>query len=109
MELRVFEKEDHDLLIGWIDSDKLNYQWGGPNFEFPLDSVQISKHCSQEQVFPFIFVVSGQNAGYVELFKVSDSHFRICRVFVSDSFRGKSISKRMLGQLVDLAKEKYSA
>ncbi|EPC1319189.1 TPA: GNAT family N-acetyltransferase, partial [Vibrio vulnificus] len=46
MELRAFEKEDHDLLIGWIDSDKLNYQWGGPNFEFPLDSVQISKHCS---------------------------------------------------------------
>ena len=43
MELRVFEKEDHDLLIGWIDSDKLNYQWGGPNFEFPLDSVQISE------------------------------------------------------------------
>ncbi|RZR07192.1 GNAT family N-acetyltransferase, partial [Vibrio vulnificus] len=31
MELRAFEKEDHDLLIGWIDSDKLNYQWGGPN------------------------------------------------------------------------------
>jgi RimJ/RimL family protein N-acetyltransferase len=109
MELRAFEKEDHDLLIGWIDSDKLNYQWGGPNFEFPLDSVQISKHCSQEQVFPFIFVVSGQSAGYVELFKVSDSHFRICRVFVSDSFRGKGISKHMLGQLVDLAKEKYSA
>ncbi|HAS6485701.1 TPA: GNAT family N-acetyltransferase [Vibrio parahaemolyticus] len=109
MELRAFEKEDHDLLIGWIDSDKLNYQWGGPNFEFPLDSVQISNHCSQEQVFPFIFVVAGQSAGYVELFKVSASHFRICRVFVSDSFRGKGVSKLMLGQLIELAKEKYSA
>ncbi|MGO2343968.1 GNAT family N-acetyltransferase [Vibrio litoralis] len=109
MELRAFEKEDYDQLIGWIDSDKLNYQWGGPNFEFPLDSVQISKHCSQAQVFPYIFVVSGQSAGYVELFKVSEAHFRVCRVFVSDSFRGKGISKLMLSQLIDLAKEQYSA
>lgn len=109
MELRAFEKEDHDLLIGWIDSDKLNYQWSGPNFEFPLDSVQISKHCSQAQVFPFMFVVAGQSAGYVELFKVSASHFRICRVFVSSSFRGNSFSKLMLSQLIKLAKEKYSA
>ncbi|EHK9055017.1 GNAT family N-acetyltransferase [Vibrio vulnificus] len=109
MELRAFEKEDYDLLIGWIDSDELNYQWGGPNFEFPLTSVQISKHCSQPEVFPFVFVVSGQNAGYVELFKVSESHFRICRVFVSGSYRGQGISKLMLGQLITLAKEEFNA
>lgn len=109
MELRAFKKEDHDVLIKWIDSVKLNYQWGGPTFEFPLDSVQISKHCSQTKVFPFIFVISGKSAGYVELFKVSASHFRVCRVFISGSFRGKGASKLMLGQLVELAREKYSA
>ena len=109
MELRAFKKEDHDVLIEWIDSEKLNYQWGGPTFEFPLDSVQISKHCSQTKVFPFIFVISGKSAGYVELFKVSASHFRICRVFISDSFRGNGASKLMLHKLVELAKEKYSA
>ncbi|EJF7266457.1 GNAT family N-acetyltransferase [Vibrio parahaemolyticus] len=109
MELRAFEKEDYDLLIGWIDSDELNYQWGGPNFEFPLTSAQISKHCSQPEVFPFVFVVSGQNAGYVKLFKVSESHFRICRVFVSGSCRGQGVSKLMLGQLIALAKEEFKA
>ncbi|MFA0570920.1 GNAT family N-acetyltransferase, partial [Vibrio gallaecicus] len=77
MELRAFEKEDYELLISWIDSDKLNYLWGGPKFEFPLNSEQISHHCSQSGVFPFIFVVSGVSAGYVELFKVVESHFRI--------------------------------
>ncbi|MCW1890238.1 GNAT family N-acetyltransferase [Vibrio chagasii] len=59
-------------------------------------------------MLPFIFVVSGTNACYVELFKVSESQFRICRVFVSNDFRGQ-ISKKMLGQLLALAKEKYSA
>ncbi len=32
MKLRVFDKADYDTLIHWIDSEKLNYQWGGPNF-----------------------------------------------------------------------------
>ena len=108
MELRAFEKEDYELLIGWIDSDKLNYLWGGPKFEFPLNFEQISRHCTQPEVLPFIFVVSGENAGYIELFKVAESHFRICRVFVSNGFRGQGISKQMLGQLIELAKEKYT-
>lgn len=109
MELRTFKKEDHELLIGWIDSAKLNYQWGGSSFQFPLDSVQIDQHCSQPEVFPFIFTVSGLSAGYVELFKVSESHFRICRVLISNNFRGQGISKLMLGQLIELAEEKYGA
>ncbi|EKO3802634.1 GNAT family N-acetyltransferase [Vibrio harveyi] len=109
MELRAFEKEDYELLISWIDSDKLNYLWGGPKFEFPLSFEEISRHCSQPEVLPFIFVVSEESTGYVELFKVDESHFRICRVFVSNRFRGQGISKQMLGQLIDLAKEKYTA
>ncbi|WP_404969917.1 GNAT family N-acetyltransferase [Vibrio campbellii] len=108
MELRAFEKEDYERLISWIDSDKLNYLWGGPKFEFPLSFEQISRHCAQLEVLPFIFVVSGESAGYVELFKVSDSHFRICRVFVANDFRGQGISKKMLGQLIELAREKYN-
>ncbi|MBO0170255.1 GNAT family N-acetyltransferase [Vibrio parahaemolyticus] len=108
MELRAFEKEDYDLLISWIDSEKLNYLWGGPKFEFPLSFEQISRHCSQPEVLPFIFVVSEESAGYVELVKVSDFHFRICRVFVANDFRGQGISKKMLGQLIKLAKEKYN-
>lgn len=109
MELRAFETEDYELLINWIDSDKLNYLWGGPKYEFPLNFEQISQHCSQPEVFPFIFVVSGESAGYVELFKVSEFHFRICRVFVSNVFRGQGISKQMLGQLIELAKANYAA
>ncbi|MEK2158802.1 GNAT family protein [Vibrio parahaemolyticus] len=109
MELRAFEKEDYDLLIGWISSDELNYQWGGPKFSFPLDFAQISQHWAQPEVIPFVFVVSGQSAGYVELFKVAESHFRICRVFVSSRFRGQGMSKSMLVKLIKLAKMEYQA
>lgn len=109
MELRAFAKQDYELLISWIDSDKLNYQWGGPKFDFPLDLAQISQHCSQPEVFPFIFVVSGVNAGYIELCKLTPSHFRICRVFVSRRFRGQGVAKQMMCQLINLAQAKYQA
>lgn len=109
MELRAFKQEDHALLISWIDSEKLNYQWGGPNFNFPLDDHQISKHCSKAEVYPFIFVWDGKNAGYVELVNVSDFQFRICRVFICDAFRGRGLSKLMLKQLIALSMAKYNA
>lgn len=64
MELRVFETEDYEVLIRWIDSEKLNYQWGGSNFNFPLDDEQISSHCSKPEVFPFILVCDGKKAGF---------------------------------------------
>jgi len=103
MELRVFHTNDYSTLIGWIDSDRLNYQWGEPNYRFPLDHEQISKHCAQPQVYPFIFVVDDKRAGYVELYRASSLHFRICRVFVSNSFRGRGVAKLMLQQLIDFA------
>ncbi|NOH71057.1 GNAT family N-acetyltransferase [Vibrio pectenicida] len=109
MELRTFNPSDHNLLIRWIDSEKLNYQWGGPSFSFPLNSIQINKHCTQPSIFPFIFIVEEREAGYVELVKVSDEHFRICRVFLSNHVRGQGLAKVMLIQLITLAKEQLQA
>ncbi len=109
MELRAFDTEDYQTLIDWIDSDKLNYQWGGPNFTFPLDYLQIRNHCAQSQVHPFVFIVDGNRAGYIELYKVSDTHYRVCRVFVSNPFRGQGLAKLMLQQLLEFAKVNLKA
>jgi RimJ/RimL family protein N-acetyltransferase len=104
MGLRAFEKTDYDLLVRWIDSEELNYQWGGPNFDFPLDCKQLDEHCAKPEVIPFFYTHKGISAGYVELFKLSESRLRICRVFVSNDFRGQGIAKPMLKQLIELAR-----
>ncbi|WP_261905383.1 GNAT family N-acetyltransferase [Vibrio fortis] len=109
MELREFRQEDYDTLIHWIDSERLNYQWGGPNFDFPLDHDQLEHHCVKAEVLPFIFISNGEEAGYVELFKVSGSQYRICRVFVSNDFRGQGMAKIMLNQLIEKARVEYNA
>lgn len=105
--LRPFEQQDYPLLIEWIDSSELNYLWGGPKFEFPLTLDQISEHCQHREVLPFVFTVNDVNAGYVELFRISESHFRICRVYICSGFRGQGISKAMLTQLIELTQENY--
>jgi RimJ/RimL family protein N-acetyltransferase len=104
MALRSFEKTDYDLLVRWVDSEELNYQWGGPNFDFPLNRKQLDDHCAKPEVIPFVFAHKGVSAGYVELFKLSESRLRICRVFVSNDFRGQGIAKPMLKQLIELAR-----
>ncbi|KOO14349.1 GCN5 family acetyltransferase [Vibrio xuii] len=109
MALRAFEKTDYELLVRWIDSEELNYQWGGPNFNFPLDCKQLDEHCAKSEVIPFVFTHEGSSAGYVELFRLSDSRFRICRVFVSNEFRGQGIAKLMLKQLIELAQIEHNA
>lgn len=96
MRLEAFTDNNFNQLIHWINSEELNYLWGGSTYSYPLTYSQIMSHCSQLKVIPFIFVVSGINVGFIELFHVSDSHYRICRVFIADEYRGKGLSKKMI-------------
>ncbi len=109
MELRAFDATDYQTLIDWIDSDKLNYLWGGPSFKFPLDHAQLNKHCSMPNVHPFMFEVDKQRAGYAELYRVSDTQLRVCRVFVSLSFRGRGLATLMLQSLIEFAQDNFDA
>lgn len=105
MKLEHFLPTHYDQLINWIDSEDLNALWGATTFKFPLTQGQIQVHCARDRVIPFIFTINGQAAGYVDLYKVSDSEYRICRVFISPFFRGKNYSTKMLQLVILKAKE----
>ncbi|HAS3166176.1 TPA: GNAT family N-acetyltransferase, partial [Vibrio cholerae] len=53
--------------------------------------------------------VKGRHAGFVELYKVTDEQYRICRVFISNAYRGQGLSKSMLMLLIDKARLDFSA
>ncbi|WP_339386495.1 GNAT family N-acetyltransferase [Vibrio caribbeanicus] len=108
-EIRTFIENDYVTLISWIDNEELNFQWGGPCFTFPLDLDQLRNHYKNSKVHPFILTVSSQPIGYVELMSESDFRFRICRVYIHDGFRGKGLAKKMLMQVIRLARENYRA
>lgn len=109
MQLIDFTESDYPILINWICSEKLNYIWGGPLYTYPLTYEQIQNHCRKVSVYPYLFRVSGENVGYIELCKENEICYRICRVFIADQHKGKSYSKHMLLMLIDKAKASFGA
>lgn len=109
MRLDEFTEPNFDQLIQWINSEELNYLWGGPNYTFPLTHQKIRQHCSKQDVFPFLCTLKGQNVGFVELIKKTEHHFRICRVFIAHQYRGQGLSAKMLNQLIEKARTEFNA
>ncbi|MDD1793682.1 GNAT family N-acetyltransferase [Enterovibrio makurazakiensis] len=102
MELVPFSESDAAQLCAWIPNEKANFQWGGPTFSFPLTPEQICEHIAREEVKPYLLTHDKEPIGYIELFRVSDSEYRLCRVLVaSPAHRGKGWGYR----LVELALE----
>lgn len=99
-----FEPQHYPLLMEWIDSDELNYLWGGPQFEYPLTVEQLETHYGKQAPSPFLFVVNDEMVGFIELFKVSDCEQRLCRVFIHPTCRGKGYANTMLELAIAKAK-----
>jgi len=107
MELFPFKENDYEQLIDWISSEKLNYLWGGPTYAYPLTHEQIAKHCSQPEANPFMFKVAGNNAGFIELFYVAGTHYRIARVFIADEYKGQGLAKQLMKLILEKAETDF--
>ncbi|MGY2574737.1 GNAT family N-acetyltransferase [Vibrio sp. C8] len=99
-----FEPQHYPLLMEWIDSDELNYLWGGPQFEYPLTVEQLETHYRKLAPSPFLFGVNDEMVGFIELFKVSDCEQRLCRVFIHPTCRGKGYATTMIELAIAKAK-----
>lgn len=110
MHLTPFTETDYPLLIDWIGTEEFNLLWGGPLYQWPINIEQISQHQLKKEVTAFIAVEDHQKIGFIELFKKSDRHYRICRVLIGKpSFLGKGYGKTLVQLAMDYAKEKFGA
>ncbi|MFD2175983.1 GNAT family N-acetyltransferase [Veronia pacifica] len=107
--LTEFQSKDYQLLINWIDSSELNYLWGGPQFEYPLTIKQLQQHYARDEALPFLFIRDDQPVGFIELYKVSETEYRLCRVFIHPAHRGKGYGAIMLELAIARAKHKYQS
>lgn len=107
MSLVPFQPQHYNTLIDWIDSEQLNYLWGGECYTFPLTTEQIEGHCSKDVVLPFLFEYKGRYTGYVELYQERADCFRICRVLISSEYLGQGLSSKMLQALMDYAQTNF--
>ncbi|MGF1776232.1 GNAT family N-acetyltransferase [Vibrio nomapromontoriensis] len=104
MRLVPFTADHYAMLIEWIDSERLNYQWGGFQFTFPLTPTQLNKYFSNRLSRPFLCQRDGCFVGFVELFQASKDVQRICRVFIQPDYRGQGLASEMLRLVIAVAK-----
>jgi len=108
MQLIRFSEENNQQLIDWIDNKELNILWSGHSFQFPLTDIQLKQHYTNACVSPFLFMIDNKPSGYVELYKISEIEYRICRVFIAPNYRGNHYAMKMISLLLNHAKQNFN-
>lgn len=104
-QLRRFGHNDIHWLTDSIESERMMRLWTGPSFTYPLTCEQFEEHLSRLEVQPLLFSVDGENAGYIELFRINKLEYRLCRVLIAPAFRAKGLSKPLVQLAIDFAKD----
>lgn len=115
IKLIYFEPSDFDQLIQWIDSPKLNLQWGGPTFNYPLTKEQLKDYIkdanstdSKLYVYKAVLKDSGKTVGHISLGNIDQVNrsARIGRVLIGDkTVRGKGLGQLMIQEILKQAFE----
>lgn len=110
MHLIPFEMKHYPLLIDWVSDEEFSLLWGGPCYSWPITVEQISAHQARTEVSSFILVSDKNKIGFIELFKVNERHYRLCRVLVAvENSRGKGLGKQLVSLAMDRAKNEFGA
>jgi RimJ/RimL family protein N-acetyltransferase len=115
IELKYFERSDFKQLINWIDSPEFLLQWGGPEFDYPLNESQLEKYIenanndtSDTLVYKVIHKETGNVIGHISLGKIDrkNKSARIGKVLVGDkNMRGQGIGQLMVKEILKIAFE----
>ncbi len=111
IELRPFERNDFDRLMGWIKSPEFLLQWAGPVFTYPLDQNQLKQYIQgtegkppNRRIFKAVEIRNQQVVGHIELNEIDlkNKSATLCRVLVGEpSERRKGIGIQMVKKVVE--------
>lgn len=113
VELKYFGRSDFNQLIEWIDSPEFLLQWGGPEFDYPLNDAQLEKYIknanndnSESLIYKAIDTDTGRTVGHISLGKIDikNRSARVGKVLVGDkNTRGKGIGQQMIREILKIA------
>jgi RimJ/RimL family protein N-acetyltransferase len=113
IKLTYFEPAHFQALIGWIDSPEFLLQWGGPNFQFPLDESQLNKYMegtnvkgSDTYIYSVIHEQTSDVIGHISIGKIDRIHQsgRVGKVLVGDEkVRGQGVGQKIMKEVLRVA------
>lgn len=111
--LKYFERADFEQLINWIDSPSFLLQWGGPEFNYPLNDAQLEKYIknannenAETMIYKAIDDETGKTIGHISLGKIDrkNKSARVGKVLAGDkNTRGKGIGQQMIKEILKIA------
>ncbi|AKI97653.1 GNAT family N-acetyltransferase [Kosmotoga pacifica] len=112
IELKMFERNDFERLIGWIESPEFLFQWAGTIFSYPLDELQLEEYIQGAEgvqpirrIFKAVDINANTVVGHIELNNIDlrNKVARISRVLVGEpSMRGKGVGAQMIRKLLEI-------
>ncbi len=91
MNLVPFEPTDYETLIDWIPSKEFSLQWGSRIYQWPLTIEQIEKRQKVTDVESYLFVDKSQKIGFIEIRKISNEVYRLCRIIISENIESFNV------------------
>src|SRR4051812_25440096 len=116
VKLEYFTKDDFDLLIQWVNNEKVLQNWTGSMFAFPLTPEKLDWYIkdanniatSDALIYKAIDTNNGKTVGHISLGSISrkNKSARISRVLVGNTCeRGKGYCKSMIEALLHIGFE----
>ncbi|AJR05543.1 GNAT family N-acetyltransferase [Photobacterium gaetbulicola] len=110
LKLVAFTEDDIDVLIDWVPSAEFNHLWSGDRFNYPLDTKQLAAHLQTEEVTALMLCHGNQRVGYIELFRESETTYRLCRVLIGEAaIRGMGYGQKMVELAIEHARKQFHA
>ncbi|BCG59493.1 GNAT family N-acetyltransferase [Paenibacillus sp. URB8-2] len=113
--LQYFDESDFDCLRRWSVSPEFLKQWAGPSLHFPVQDEELRKYIagsnrpaeSELMVYSAVHVATGAVIGHISLAGIDrdNGSARIGRVVLDPEYRGKGLSRRMMGEAMRIGFE----
>ena len=106
MKAIVFNDNDYERLIGWVESKQILQQWASPVFDFPITREQLItanvKRGDQRLIYKGVLddeVVAHGEIGFID--EVNQSA-RLCKILINPERRGEGLGTLWIKTLVDI-------
>jgi RimJ/RimL family protein N-acetyltransferase len=111
IKLEPFTSSDFEIFISWIDSEELLIQIAGNYFSYPLSKEQLQKYLNDEKNISFNVVESSNHKtiGHAEICKSDKTIYKIDKLIINASERGKGIGLLVMSELLSYCFENLNA
>lgn len=111
--LEKFTEDDFEQFIGWMDTEKFMYQFGGASFTFPVTVEQLSNYIADatHRIYRVVDAATDKVIGHgsISHLNVKNKSARLCRILIAnEQDRSRGYGRQLIRALLKICFEELS-